>query len=535
MTILDSTTGPASIDTDLCIVGAGAAGISLALQFAGGKRDVCLVESGGLIPDEETQQLYDLESTGYALRPNYMSRARYFGGSCNLWAGRSMELADIDFETRDWVPYSGWPIGRDQIDPYYPGAAQLLQLPAQADVGAESIGKRLSVAERQLFLPEGPFVPTVSLWGKSAMRFGSTYRSALRRAANVRVLLNGSVTGIHLHDDGGHVQSLTVKTLAGGVTTIRARAFVLACGGLENARLLLSSRDVQRHGIGNAHDHVGRYFMDHPRTVFGKVRIRADQKLALLRGRPVAHGKFQLGVGLSPETQRRHGLLNHYLTLEEQTSSYAEAHYQAFVQTMKVALRRGHAGSRFEFSKSRLSDIPNMIYLLSPKELMPHQVYRWYFAARQLIPRKPVERTYVVVYFCEQPPDRDSRVTLGDDVDRLGMPRLRLHWRIGDEIRESVLKMQTLLAQELERHGIGQLQPTEGSMTFTDASHHMGTTRMSSQPSAGVVDTDCRVHGVDNLYIAGSSVFPCAGYANPTMTIVAMSLRLAGHLRERFR
>jgi choline dehydrogenase-like flavoprotein len=533
VTIEDSGVSPRILETDICIVGAGAAGISLALQFAEGTSEVCLVESGGLIPDEDTQALYDLHSTGYSLRSNYMSRARYFGGSCNLWAGRSMMLADIDFQQREWVPHSGWPIDRGQIDRYSPAAAKLLRLPPPTAIGPQYVAQRLSPAEQQLFLPDGPFVPTVSLWAKSAMRFGSTYRGVLDRARNIRVLLHGSVTAVNLHRDGGHVESVTVMTLAGQRTTIRARVFVLACGGLENARLLLASRDVQLQGIGNQHDAVGRFFMDHPRTVFGKVKIGAAQRLALLRGRPVASGKFQLGIGLSPQVQQQHGLLNHYLTLEEETSSYTEAHYQAFVQTMKVALRRGHAGSRFEFSQSRLSDIPNMIYLLSPKELMPHLVYRWYFAARQMVPRKAVARTYVVVYFCEQPPDPDSRVTLSDDTDRLGMPKLRLHWRIGDEVLDSVRRMQGLLAHELERRGIGQLQPSEESMTFTDASHHMGTTRMSAQPESGVVDTQCRVHGVDNLYLAGSSVFPCAGYANPTLTIVALALRLADHLRER--
>jgi choline dehydrogenase-like flavoprotein len=250
-----------------------------------------------------------------------------------------------------------------------------------------------------------------------------------------------------------------------------------------------------------------------------------------LRGRPLPDGKLQFGIGLSADAQRREGLLNHYVSLESQTSGYTQARYQAMVQTAKVLLRKGHAGSRWDFRRMKVSDLPNMVYLLSPKELMPHLLYRWYVAAREAIPRRPKPQTYIAVYFCEQPPDRDSRVTLSDSVDRLGTPQLKLHWRIGDAVIHSILRMQELLGQRLEASGVGQLERTDEEIRFTDASHHMGTTRMSADAQSGVVDTDCRVHGVENLFVAGSSVFPCAGHANPTITIAALSLRLAKHLR----
>jgi choline dehydrogenase-like flavoprotein len=148
------------------------------------------------------------------------------------------------------------------------------------------------------------------------------------------------------------------------------------------------------------------------------------------------------------------------------------------------------------------------------------------------VPRRPAPQTYIVVYFCEQPPDPESRVTLSDNVDQLGMNRLKLHWRIGEPVVRSILRMQELLGRHLQATGVGRLEASTGEITFTDASHHMGTTRMSAQPSGGVVDGDCRVHGVANLFLAGSSVFPCAGYANPTITIVALTLRLARHLQS---
>jgi choline dehydrogenase-like flavoprotein len=157
-------------------------------------------------------------------------------------------------------------------------------------------------------------------------------------------------------------------------------------------------------------------------------------------------------------------------------------------------------------------------------------MYRALVAARAALPRKRAPRRYIVVYFCEQPPEHSSRATLSSDVDALGMPRLNLHWHIPQSVCDSILQMQGLLASRLRETGVGELEPGTGDISFTDASHHMGTTRMSHDPSQGVVDGNLRVHGVRNLYMAGSSVFPCAGFANPTLTIVALSLRLARHL-----
>jgi len=520
-----------TLDTDICIVGAGAAGITLATELASTGREICLVESGSHAPDAAVQALHDLESDGYALRQNYMSRARYFGGTCNLWAGRSMVLGELDFEKRSWVPHSGWPIGYQEVAKYYPRANDILRLPRLPEAESAYFKKHFSTAEQAL-LADPDFIATFSLWAKSAMRFGNAYQSTLRRLPNVKVLLNASVVSVDLGESSRRTESLTIATLAGLRKKIRARTFVLACGGLENARLLLVSRDRMPAGVGNEHDNVGRFFMDHPRAVFGKLHVKAEQRLSLLRGRPVADGKFQVGIGLSPLAQQRDRLLNHYVTFELQTSGYTEAKYQSFVQTMKVVMRRGYSGSRWDFARANAAQLPTMIYLLSPKELMPHWFYRSYFAARELMPRKPEARSYVAVYFCEQPPDPQSRVTLSEQRDALGVNRIKLHWRIGPEVAESILRMQELLRIDVERNGVGQLEVASADkIAYTDASHHMGTTRMSAQPADGVVDTNCAVHGVENLYLAGSSVFPSAGHANPTLSIVALALRLAEHLR----
>ncbi len=521
-----------ALHAQVCVVGAGAAGITVAHALAESGVDVCLVESGGFDPEEKTQQLYDVEHIGYPVRENFMSRARYYGGSCNVWAGRSMRLEPADIDRRDWVANSGWPLSYGELAAYYPQAAEILRLPPLARFERDGYRDRMSEQERHLFSSE-PLRPTISLWAKGPMRFSAAYRAWLRQSSRVRLVLHANVTKIVLRPDGIAVQSLEASTLGGKRFTLRANTYVLACGGLENARLLLVSRDTHTEGVGNHHDVVGRYFMDHPRAVAGRVRLYPGCRLALLPGQPLQDGKIQLGIGLSAATQQADGLLNHYATLEAEFSQYVESGYQSFVRTMKVLLRKGHAGSRWSVGRARLGYIPGMIYLLTPKELLPHAIYRWHTALRRALHPRPHGRSRVVVYFCEQPPDAASRVTLSPQRDALGMPRLVVDWRLGSEITRSILRLQELLREGLRRSGIGELEPAELDVRFSDASHHMGTTRMSGTPRKGVVDVDCRVHGVVNLYLGGSSVFPSGGHANPTLTIVGLALRLANHIRAR--
>ncbi len=521
----------AQIATGICIVGAGAAGLTLAAALDGLAADVCVVESGGLEPDPDTQALHDLTNRGYPIREDFMSRARYYGGSCNLWAGRCMRFAAGDIEQRSWVPESGWPLEYRELARYYPAAGRALGLPDVELFEAGGYLDDLTSDERAIY-GDDSLEPTVSLWAKRPTRFGAAHRGRLRRSHNIRLLLHGNVTNIRLDDACCQVTGVDVATLSGTHFHVRARVVVLACGGIENARLLLVSRSQHPAGIGNAHDLVGRYFMDHPRALYGRVRLHAGARLTLLEGVPRSDGRVQLGIGFSREAQRREQLLDHYATLEVEHSEYTARQYQSFIRTMKVLLRRGYAGSRWNVGRAKLGDISGLLYLLTPRELVPHSLYRLYWRARRAASRwRAAPRRRVVVYFCEQPPDRDSRLTLSRERDRLGVQRLVLNWRVGQPVRDSVYRLQALLKARLEHTGVGFLEEGTDEVRFTDASHHMGTTRMSASPASGVVDPNGRVHGVAGLYVAGSSTFPSASNKNPTLTIVALALRLADHLR----
>jgi choline dehydrogenase-like flavoprotein len=519
------------VSTDICIVGSGAAGITLARQLDGSGFRVCLLESGGLGPDEDTQSLYDLAVTGHAVRDHFMSRARYFGGTCNLWAGRSMRLQPLDFEERPWVPHSGWPISYSEIERFYPEAERTLGLPADSDAqGLTNVG-RMHPVERQFF-GDSDLRPAVASWGRKPMRFGAVYRRQLQASRNIATYLNANLTDIQLNDAGTAVASCRAVSLGGKRLQLEARAYVLACGGLETARLLLANRAVHRSGIGNGRDLVGRFYMDHPRAVFGRVRMNRPVPLNVLLGVPLRKGMAQVGVQSSVDLQRRERLLNGYLTLERHWSEQAAKTYQSVVHSAKIVLRRGYAGRRLSFSRTNLAKVPELIYLLAPRELLPHPVYRVGRMLRQRFSRGVTD--LVVVNYCEQAPNPCSRVRLDTAVDRLGMPRLALNWVIGREETATLLRLQALVDARLRRCGLGRLeQPVEFSeRLYTDASHHIGTARMSAHPSEGVTDPHGRIHGVDNLFVAGSALFPTAGHANPTLTIVALSIRLAEHLKR---
>jgi choline dehydrogenase-like flavoprotein len=274
--------------------------------------------------------------------------------------------------------------------------------------------------------------------------------------------------------------------------------------------------------------------MEHPRAIFGSVRLSVPFSSSLLLGAPLPDGKVQIGIGLSDEAQRRERLVNSYLTLEPQLSRIAEQTFQSSANVVKVLMRRGYAGRRTDLFRTNLPEIRDLVYLLTPKEVMPLPVYKCYAALKAFSHRFRKVSDLTIINYCEQVPRPESRVYVADARDRLGVNTLVLDWKIGAEETIAIRRLQELFAERLERQGIGKLsrsEPDSAAPQYTDASHHMGTTRMSDDPRQGVVDRNTRVHDVENLFIAGSSVFPTVGYANPTLTIVALAIRLADHLK----
>ena len=520
----------------ICVVGSGIAGTILATELAQTFTDICLVESGAWQPDNDTQSLYDLTNVGHPIRENFQSRLRYFGGSCNIWAGRAMVYQEVDLKHRPWMTDLGWPLTFEELDGYYERASQYLNLPTYDKFKLAYWTDKLSEFETT-FVQNEQFKPNIVMFGKSPARFGykTKYYKQAQASDRMTAYIHSNVVNLALSEDQSTVSQIDIACLSGTRYTIKAKTVILACGGLENTRILMASNQQIPGGIGNQHGLLGRYYMDHPRAVFGRVNLTRKVSLEHTLGIPVTGGKMQLGIGLSDAIQEKEDLLNNYLSLEPNYSIRMVEGYHAFVKLMKRLLRKGYSGDRFDFKNEEIADVPEMIYLLTPKELLPHFMYYSYYKYSRFAKKFISKLDHLsIVSYSDQEVSVDSRVYLGEDTDPLGMPRLVLDWKVSERSLRSSLRLMQLLDEHFRKHDVGYVEEDVtqlNELPYTDASHHLGTTRMSTDPTTGVVDLNSKVHGIDNLYIAGSSIFPTAGHANPTFTIAAMSLRLADYLR----
>jgi choline dehydrogenase-like flavoprotein len=494
---------PAELEADLCIVGAGAVGIAIALEFVGTRSRVVVVESGGERPEPDTERLYESQLLGLHASTIHDGRARVFGGTTTMWAGQAMPLDQIDFCVRDWVAGSGWPISLAQLEPYYRRAERLLGLPhASYDEGSWPPALPMPPSSDGLVRRFSTFSP--------APNFAAAHRAVLHRAGNVTVLLHANATALSVRDDGSAVQAIEIASLRGRSGRVSARRYVICCGGVETARLLLASRGPRSDGVGNERGLVGRFFQEHGHV---KVPVVPASRRAVAG---VFHSKRTRGIryfaklAASPALQRRERIL----------SVGANLCYDAGANLAVRALKNGAwvAATRH------------------PRQLTAA-------GYRRLVLGEKASEGFGTMYFCvqtETAPRRESRVTLDRRADALGMPRAIVDWRVGSiELRTAELFAGRLDAM-LRTSGLGHLDlagfPLERDLSRLServhgGCHHAGTTRMADDPRDGIVDRDCRVFGVENLFIAGSSVFPTSGWSNPTLTLLALGYRLADRLR----
>jgi len=400
--------------------------------------------------------------------PLMETRTRQFGGSSALWGGYCAIFDPHEFERRDWVPGSGWPFGAKAIEPYYEEIAKLLNL-GEPNFDPRDIAVRAGVV---LPFDNETVVPSVWRFGTPTARFGEQLREEFEESRDLTTLINANVVDIRLDSEHSLVTEVVIRTLSGREGRIAADIFVLACGGIETPRILLNANTQVRHGLGNGSDMVGRFFMDHPHLAVPSLILRNESLFRgwTERGSYDDNRQFLSCVGLSAQAQKETQILN------------ARAH-----------------------------------------------IYR--------TPSMTKDESSKVGIFLEQAPNPMSRIILTDDVDSLGLRRVRLDWQFTELDWKTYEQTASLLAREFERIDAGRMlfpsQPTTRKRELVlHTSHQLGTTRMSQNPEDGVVNSDCRLHDLGNLYIAGGSVFPTAGWANPTFTVIALALRLADHLRS---
>jgi choline dehydrogenase-like flavoprotein len=515
---------------DLCIVGAGPAGITIADRLRDSGLGVILLESGGFDNELSTQRLYRGENVGRSYYRLDACRWRLFGGSSNRWGGMSRPLDPQDFERRDWLPWSGWPISWETVDAYRVETAKILGLPnARFDVE----GWR-NVVPSPFNLDGTHFENILFSFSSPEINFGESYREQVLGASNVTTFLHANLTDMRLQSDSQCIETLQVSVLPGKVFTVRPRAVVLATGGIENARLLLASRKDRESGLGNEHDFVGRFFMEHLHVRAGHMVAASDSSRDFYRktkyGRAVVRGAMAPTAVAQEQLQR----VTTSIGIEPAGFTYGTPFcgWPPPVTFGPIRLYRRLRGGRYHA-------VVETLKVNAERMIRASRRMRTWRDARTAVRRDGrlinAEQVYSLYFRSEQVPDPASRVTLSERSDALGMPQSRLDWRVNQVDLDAISSWLRLLDSDLRSQGIGQVVgPLEGwEDSIIGGPHHMGTTRMSLDPRHGVADEHCRVHSVDNLYIAGSSLFPTCGHANPTFAIVSLALRLADTLRER--
>jgi choline dehydrogenase-like flavoprotein len=518
--ILDFTNAetPESFACDVCLVGAGAAGIVLAQTLTESGFSVVLVESGGETPLAEDQKLNAGFTDGHFAGLE-KGRARSFGGATKLWYGQCIRLEEIDYAARAWVPHSGWPISSADLAPYFERAEAYFEIAGQAYDAAIYRRLGLPVPEFDSQLCKSHFTiytPLVDL--------ASIYRASLARNERLTVLLRANVLEVTTNATATQATGVSIRTLHSRQGTIQANTVVLCGGGIENARLLLLSKSVNPAGLGNDRDLVGRFFQDHPNgqtaTLTTEQVPLVTELFSLLYEPPL---RFFPKLAMSAALQEKQEVLNcnAHFVFEYGEDSGIEAG-----KTIYRHLRRGERPPELGKNlRSMVSDLPETLRA----------------AKRFLIDHKsPLGKPKRIRFQCylEQTPDAANRVTLAEEFDALGQPKSHIAWKLGDLERRTLQAMTDAVAREFARLGLGRLQPdawlndpdADWQSKLDQAAHLIGTTRMASTADRGVVDTNCGVFGVSGLYVAGSSVFPTSGYANPTLAIVAQAFRLADHL-----
>jgi choline dehydrogenase-like flavoprotein len=508
---------PDNLIADICIVGAGAAGMTLAMQLAAAGIDVLLLESGGESIDADTQGLYAAEQAGVDYFDLASCRLRFLGGTTNHWAGYCRENDLIDYAGRPELGMPAWPVGYDDIRPYVERAARSLGLD-MAGFEPAAVAARSGYGVDGLVDRQSRTLQTKVFQVSSRLRFREVYAVDLRRAPNLRPVLFANVTHLQLDNAGRTVDSLTVRTLNQRQIRVKARSVVLCAHAIENARLLLASNDVHRAGVGNDSGHVGRHFMEHPVVESGLMFPSARFSRLYDQGATRRLG-INANISISDRAMREHGMLSYYCRF---SPVVAADETLAAIDTLGAGFWRPADLATIQALGRVLADIPGVLRYVDDRKL-----------GTGFIPAK----AYRLQHRTEQAPTGLSRVTLSSRRDRLGSPRAKLEWRLSDLDHKTIATGQALVAKEFTRLGLGSFRLAELTPRLIDASvqghnHHAGTTRMAESAQDGVVDRNCRVHGVDNLYVAGSSIFPTIGYAGPTMMLIAFAMRLGDHLTQ---
>lgn len=509
------------VESEICVVGAGPAGIALSNELDAAGKTVTLVEAGGLGRRDSPKELAVGESVGESYFPLHKTFVHGFGGTSNHWfegeGFRTRPLDPIDFQRRAAVPHSGWPFGHEELEPYYARAQRFLGVgehPYEVSGWEELDGAMLDLDPAILQSVAFLVIPGTGV---------AHYLAQVEASQSLRLVYNAHAARLDTTDGGDRVTELVARVPGGSEVRVRAGKYVLACGGFGNAKLLLLSTGHDPAGLGNGSDVVGRYFMEHIGLRGGRVEPTSASPLKnptspyfAVHGQPLSVHTL---LSLAPEVLESEGLLNGTFFFERMPMSRTTQAVRSFVVLRRAINWRPLPRDLGAHFVRALSGIPSIVNT----------------AVYEATGRGTADGIQMMA-MAEQAPNPDSRVTLSDKENSLGIPRVRLNWRPTSQDISSILRSEAIIAEALRDAGIARvhdpLSSEDVKWHMSGQWHHLGTTRMGLTPDESVVDPDSRVHGIDNLWVTGGSVFPTGGYANPTLTLIALALRLADSLNR---
>ncbi|MBI5409240.1 MAG: GMC family oxidoreductase [Nitrospirae bacterium] len=475
---------------DICICGGGVAGITLAVNLSK-QFNVALLEAGGFEYSEESQEVYKGRIIGREYYPLEETRMRFFGGSSNVWAGFCRPLDYYDFEPKKYVEYSGWPINRNDLDPYLEKAKSILDIPDDKEAPKDQFTHLLN---------KSADFKKIDFWFSKPTNFGEKFGNEITNAENILCCLNANVTDIILSEDLSRVKKIKVQNYAGKSYMLNVKTFILAAGGIENARIMLNCNRQIKEGLGNSTGLVGRFFAEHLHYAVGEL---------ILEDRFRNCNEIRTYAAPSERFMQKENILNLGLRI----------------------IRCNQNSSQYSFKMK----IKNILCEWSP-DLVESVFSSKCRYADQLMDR-------VVRIISEQAPNFSSAVLCDAEVDKFKMRRAALDWTLSPIDVRTIKNGVIHFGKTVASLGLGRLKVVQWLLSEdpkfpgiredeTGGNHHMCTTRMGTSPKNGVVDSNQKVFGIGNFYVAGSSVFSTGGHANPTFTIVQMSLRLADYLNK---
>lgn len=466
---------------DFCIVGGGPAGITLALRLAGFGWDVVLVEGGGHEYSQRSQSLYRCPSSALEVYAEE-TRLRFLGGTSNHWAGRCRPFEPSDFTDSPPGSLPGWPIAFAEIERYLPEAMAIVDLPPGADFKAINPAMKGDEFDADRFLLSSP------------TRFAQKYAEDLGKADGLDLFINCNCVDLEFDQSSGRLTAVVVSDYELRREKLHAKTFILATGAIENARQLLNSESLVASGIVNPEGLVGRCFMEHLNVEMGNFILKEGQ----------TRDSCQYFTTDAFVTEQHSGKGNVTTTVLSEVRAYGiTAGVKEFLENLTCKIGIAH---------------------------------KLDFIAKFNCPGDGVISTMI-----EQFPNAKSRVLMLNERDELGMAKVKINWELSSADRNTIKVIGLEMAKYFAESELGFVKlneyvyDTSLPLKMAPHAHHMGTTRMAASPEFGVVDTNCKVFGTDNLYVAGSSIFATGGASNPTMPLLQFALRLADHLNDKMK